>query len=663
MKKTLVLIILLTFVKLMSAQVPQGFKYQAVARDASGTLLTNQELNFEIIILKGSPFGEVVYAEQHRDTTNQFGLVTLNIGMGNITEGDFPTIDWSNDAYFLAIEINGIFMGASQLLSVPYALYAREVLNDKTEDEDADPLNEIQNLSLEGTSLSLSLEGGTVEIPGDDWGNQVIISDLPLSGEGTNEKPLTISDNSIDNTKIADGTIIDTDLADHVVTIPKLPEGATSETFLRGDGVWATPPSGGSETDPTWNGDPNTTGNIWRSGNTGIGVTSPAALLHAKGIGKGEGNILFEGEYKYPDAGDPPAVGEGTRMMWYADRGAFRAGYVNADQWNAPNIGHFSIATGYSTKASGYNSTAIGVRANATGDFSTAFGNTVTASGKYSLSTGTGSSASGDASTAMGVFTHASSFCETVVGSYNTSYVPASKLSWNLSDRLFVIGNGTSNGTQSNAMTILKNGYTGLGTDNPAAGLHIKSHNWPGSFIYLQSDKTFDAGFRIYEGEDAMWHIFNDGSAGALKIDNSSAKNVLFIKNSDGNVGIGTTSPSYKLQVGNAGDGTEARANAWNTLSDERLKRDFYPLVDPLDKILRIQGYSFLWNDQDEENRQLGFNAQEVKKVLPELVSEGEDGYLSIKYGNIAPVLVEAIKELKKQNDELLRRIEALEKK
>ncbi|MGC9344974.1 MAG: hypothetical protein ACP5E3_19880, partial [Bacteroidales bacterium] len=507
MKKILLVASLLIIACDLQGQVPQGFKYQAVARDASGNLLTEQELIFEISILKGDPSGEVVYSEQQINTTNPFGLVTLNIGMGNQTEGDISSIDWGKDIYFLVIEINGVFIGATQLLSVPYALHAQSVSDDKTEDEDADSLNEIQNLVLEGTSLSLSREGGTVEIPGDNWGNQLVTSEPPLAGMGTMESPLEIPDNSIDNTKITDGTIIDTDLADHIITIPKLPEGATAETFLRGDGSWATPSGAGTETDPTWNGDVNSTGDIWRSGNIGLGVAKPAAFLHTKGTGTGEGNILFEGEYKYPDGGSPPAVGGGTRMMWYPDRAAFRAGNVDIDEWDAANIGHLSFATGFSTKASGYNSIALGSHADATGDFSAAIGNYVTANGKYSLSMISGSYASGDASIAMGAFTTAPSFCETALGSYNTIYVPVEKTSWNSSDRLFVIGNGTSEGSRHNAITVLKNGYVGLGTELPKSGLHIKSHNWPGSFIYLEADKSNDAGFRIYEGENPQWHI------------------------------------------------------------------------------------------------------------------------------------------------------------
>ncbi|MFO7933175.1 MAG: hypothetical protein R6U78_03745, partial [Bacteroidales bacterium] len=179
------------------AQVPQSFKYQAVARDAAGMVMANQELNFEISILKSDPGGEVVYSEQHTDTTNQFGLVALDIGSGNVITGDFSSIAWGDDTYFLMVEMDGGYMGATQLLSVPYALHAQTVAVDKVDDADADPLNEIQTLSLSGTLLTLSNEGGTVTFPssggGDNWGTQTVVTDATLSGNGTTATPLKIA--------------------------------------------------------------------------------------------------------------------------------------------------------------------------------------------------------------------------------------------------------------------------------------------------------------------------------------------------------------------------------------------------------------------------------------------------------------------------------------
>jgi hypothetical protein len=131
MKKfTTKIIILLIFLASLQAfsQAPEGMKYQAVARDASGAVLANTSVTFDISIMQGDVGGPAVYHETHSAVTNETGLVSLVIGKG-MTGDDFPAIDWSSGPYFLSVEINGIPMGTSQLLSVPYALYSKEAEN------------------------------------------------------------------------------------------------------------------------------------------------------------------------------------------------------------------------------------------------------------------------------------------------------------------------------------------------------------------------------------------------------------------------------------------------------------------------------------------------------------------------------------------------------
>ncbi len=111
---------------------PQGFKYQTVVRDSEGEIVANQNVSFQMKIRQGSAAGTEVYAETHTAATNQFGLANLVIGQGTVVSGDFATIDWGADDYFLEIsfDINGgtnyLLAGTSQLMAVPYALYAKE---------------------------------------------------------------------------------------------------------------------------------------------------------------------------------------------------------------------------------------------------------------------------------------------------------------------------------------------------------------------------------------------------------------------------------------------------------------------------------------------------------------------------------------------------------
>ncbi|HLP13969.1 MAG TPA: hypothetical protein VK177_18700 [Flavobacteriales bacterium] len=124
-------IALFTFISLnLFSQAPQAFKYQAVARDNGGNLLVNQAVSFRINILSGSTSGTSVYAETHTATTNAYGLVTLNVGAGTLVSGSFSSISWGSNNYFIKIELDPAggtayaLMGTTQLLSVPYALYA-----------------------------------------------------------------------------------------------------------------------------------------------------------------------------------------------------------------------------------------------------------------------------------------------------------------------------------------------------------------------------------------------------------------------------------------------------------------------------------------------------------------------------------------------------------
>jgi len=115
---------------MLEAQVPQSFNYQAIARDITGNLIINQAVGLKISILSGSSTGSVVYSETHNTVTNQFGLITLPVGQGTPLSGTFYSINWSTGVYWLKVEMdamggtNYIDMGASQLLTVPFAMYA-----------------------------------------------------------------------------------------------------------------------------------------------------------------------------------------------------------------------------------------------------------------------------------------------------------------------------------------------------------------------------------------------------------------------------------------------------------------------------------------------------------------------------------------------------------
>ena len=112
------------------AQAPQSFNYQGVARTLDGNPILNQNIGLQISILETNANGAAVYAETHTVQTNHLGLFNLHIGTGTALNGTFSDIDWGSDSHFVQIEMdeNGgsayQLIGTSQLLSVPYALYA-----------------------------------------------------------------------------------------------------------------------------------------------------------------------------------------------------------------------------------------------------------------------------------------------------------------------------------------------------------------------------------------------------------------------------------------------------------------------------------------------------------------------------------------------------------
>jgi hypothetical protein len=163
------ILLLLLYTNLNTAQSPEAFKYQAVARDAAGQVLSNQPISFQMSILQGNTSGINVYTETHTTNTNDFGLVNLEIGNGIFMSGNFSDIDWGMNSYYVQIEMdenggnNFQIMGVSQLLSVPYAIHAKTAEN-VPGDTDADPTNEIQDISLVGHDLTLS-GGSTLSLP------------------------------------------------------------------------------------------------------------------------------------------------------------------------------------------------------------------------------------------------------------------------------------------------------------------------------------------------------------------------------------------------------------------------------------------------------------------------------------------------------------------
>ena len=130
MRKHLFLLFLLSLLSLnnIAQNVPQGINYQAIARNSSGSVYVNSNMQVRIGIRSGSASGPTIYSENHQVITNQFGLFNLKIGAGQALSGEFSDIQWNQGNQWIQVEVNpgsGFeTVGTSELLSVPFALYA-----------------------------------------------------------------------------------------------------------------------------------------------------------------------------------------------------------------------------------------------------------------------------------------------------------------------------------------------------------------------------------------------------------------------------------------------------------------------------------------------------------------------------------------------------------
>ena len=147
----------------VAQNVPQGFNYQCIVRDNTGAPINNQTVTLLFTIRNNAPNGPIAYSEMQTVSTNGFGLINLTIGSGTPLQGNFANINWAVGTKFLTVSIEtapGVFdeIGTSQLLSVPYALYALQAANGN-----------------------------------DNWGTQTVQTTPVLSGNGTASNPLTLA--------------------------------------------------------------------------------------------------------------------------------------------------------------------------------------------------------------------------------------------------------------------------------------------------------------------------------------------------------------------------------------------------------------------------------------------------------------------------------------
>ncbi|MBL4656987.1 MAG: tail fiber domain-containing protein, partial [Flavobacteriales bacterium] len=216
-------------------------------------------------------------------------------------------------------------------------------------------------------------------------------------------------------------------------------------------------------------------------------------------------------------------------------------------------------------------------------------------------------------------------------------------------------------------MTIKNNGNVGIGTTSPGSKLHVHNTAAVGHLLLSANDNPtadatrIDLDFQVTNtghtvGRVASFYLTSTGGgSGGLRFytrnTGTLAERVRIT--SAGNVGIGTTTPTQRLTVFNGTTTGTYTTTGWVHSSDAILKTNVKPIGNSLDKVMALNGVYFNWVNIPDSNKQMGFIAQEVAKIIPEVVVKDTDGKYGMAYGNLTALLVNAIKEQQKMIEEL----------
>ncbi len=321
------------------SQSPLGIPYQAVMRNADGTVMASSAVSLTFMIHDATATGALVYQESHALTSNVQGLVSCVVGNGVVSQGNFATINWGGGAKFLHVMMGTTDMGTQQLLSVPYALYSNGV-----------------GVRVSETGDTLTIGGNSVIVPGISAAN-ANNNNIPTSGLGAVVLP--------GNNTCADQFI-------NVV-------GCNGQTSLTYDGrTYDLVEIGGQcwfadnlATDQYRNGDPipagldNTTWQNTTSGAYAIYNNDPAndiiygklynwyTTVDTRGLCPTGWHVPTDCEWMYLEGSLGMPVADQETAGW---RGTNEGGALKAtSNWNSPNTGATN-SSGFSALPGGYRS-------------------------------------------------------------------------------------------------------------------------------------------------------------------------------------------------------------------------------------------------------------------------------------------------------------------
>jgi Hep_Hag. len=705
MKTKLLLSALLSFsFCLLSSQVPLGFNYQAIARNANGVPIASQSIPVRISIVTALTGGTVMWQEEFSSvTTDAYGLISLVVGNGTHTGGSatsFSAIDWSAQTLFLKIEIKypgtattWTDMGTSQIWSVPYSLLAKNIAPlsklgiTGTTDDMEDALFEVKNKTGQ-TVFAVYNEGIRAYVGNGDAKSKrggFAVGGYDMT-KGTNDNYMNVN---------ADASEIIDPSQNRILWYP------IKNAFLTGKVLVETPDSVGT--------------NSFASGfeskaegqySQALGYKAIARGDYSTAIGKnsivnGSNSYAF-GEGVYVKGQNSYVLGKGSRAIGngaYAfgensvssNPGSFALGtnctvsgfYSLATGYNAAATGNFSFSLGYETNNSGDASSAIGYQTSVSGTYALAIGYQSNASYYNAIAIGAGDTASSDGSLAIGRFNKSTNFYSVSIGVSNisTGIGSTSIGMFNHATGL----NALALGNQSFA-----SGHNGIAIGNAASSEALQSVSI-GTNSITKGDLSTAIGFGIVSKPFASVAVgeYNDTSICFNSLDDDSRDPIFMVGNGlyysrrnaltvfkNGYIGIGTTNATQLLDVnGNARFRGVASGTFGNNLnimadgtlttatSDISMKENIDQISDALERVIKLRGVFFNWKNDSTKIKQIGMIAQEVEPVVPEIVfTNPVDGLKGINYSQASALFVEAIKEQQKRITGQQQQIESQQK-
>jgi trimeric autotransporter adhesin len=679
MKKILIILIGIAFsITILNSQVapPQAFSYKATIINKNGAIIANKTVSLRIGILQGSTSGTPVYSETFHPTTNEYGQIDILIDLSG------TSIDWSIDEYFLETEvdvkggINYQLLSVAQLLSVPYALYAGKAGNafsGKYSDLIGAPV-----LALVATT------GQYNDLIG--WP-----SFAPVATSG--------SYNDLTNKPITDGSETQVTAGTNVIVTGV---GTTADPYI----ITATGGGSGSTDMVTITGDQTI---------AGIKTFTNDLLVNGLTVGRGINSMdmntaIGNAALSTTTGNQNTAVGFQTLSFnttgaWNTANGAFAlwlntTGFANTafggDALGRNQTGNNNTATGFRALrlSTGDYNTANGSNAlssNTTGSSNTAIGNAALSSnitGSFNVAIGEMAlfqNTSGGGNTAAGRMANFSN----TEGSKNTAY-GGTALAYNQTGNMnTAIGYDAlqqNTASYNTAVGCEALGFNTSGHDNTANGfdaLYSNTTGWWNSAIgrnalywntegYRNTALGLEALFSNKEGyhntalgygaDVSASNLSNTTVIGAnAKV--SASNTFVFGSNEVVGWGFGVDPSGAAIRVGtstsNGNGATLTLTGVWTNASDITKKYDIKTINYGLNEVMKLHPVTYKLKGTN--NQDIGFIAQEVKKIVPEIIY-GPDGQMTMSYGQLTSVLVKAVQEQQKQIEAQQKQIDNLKK-